>query len=765
MSGSAFNLIAAVGILLCVATALGQAVARLAGATEWRWTAPSIGLAALLALVPPLVRVPGHALAAAVLAAVFALVAGWWERKSLLVPLRSPWCWLLVLVTGAWLTIPFVVNGRFGLLGTSFDDDPRFHFLAVEVLRAGGDPASVGFGGYPLGPHAILAALTRATSIGLPTGLDAELALGPLVAGLAGFGALRDASGARRALCGLSVAIPYLVASYYMQAAFKETLLAALVLAFVLEIRELCDAGADTVRSGLGVGVLAGGAIATYSYPALLWIVGLGAAVLVGEALARSGWRRPLALAPALRATTAPALGACVVMLAVALPQALQLLHFFNEVSVSPSSSGTITKTNVGNLVSQLSIFEVFSLWPIDDFRFQPHGLLRSAMTLLGLGVTTYGALWWLRRRDFALPAAAAGALFIFLVVRGRESPYISAKTLVIAAPLVALLGTAAITALDARRLAIRAPVALVAAAFVVGFGYSSYLTLRSAQVGPPDHEAELRSLVPIVRGSRVLYLGHDDYAGWRLWGAMVTNPPVQAPIAFGQRRQKAYQYGDPEDFDAVDAATYDRYRYVLISNSDYSGSPPPNLRLIRRTRSFRLFERFGTTPAHKLIEAGPHPGAVLDCRRARYRRLVRQQGVAVVAPAPVAVPGPPGGGVGAGYSIQIALPLRAGRWQLSLQYASPQELDVTGPGMRATLPANLDPLGSYWAAGTLVVPRQETVRVTVHMRRASVLFSRQQFAVIPSAVAVSTQPPRQIPLRRACGRWVDWYSTGRIAS
>jgi hypothetical protein len=51
MPDLALPTLAAVAILLATATALGQAVCGAAGAREWRWTAPAIGLAALLALV------------------------------------------------------------------------------------------------------------------------------------------------------------------------------------------------------------------------------------------------------------------------------------------------------------------------------------------------------------------------------------------------------------------------------------------------------------------------------------------------------------------------------------------------------------------------------------------------------------------------------------------------------------------------------------------------------------------------------------------
>ena len=97
-------------------------------------------------------------------------------------------------------------------------------------------------------------------------------------------------------------------------------------------------------------------------------------------------------------ASAAAVLGVSVV------PQLADTLRSFDVLSVSPSQSGAITETNIGNLISQLSVFETFALWPIDDFRFQPHGLLRDVMVLLAILVAVHGALWWASRRDFACP-------------------------------------------------------------------------------------------------------------------------------------------------------------------------------------------------------------------------------------------------------------------------------------------------------------------------------------------------------------------------
>ena len=56
--------------------------------------------------------------------------------------------------------------------------------------------------------------------------------------------------------------------------------------------------------------------------------------------------------------------------------------------------------------------------------------------------------------------------------------------------------------------------------------------------------------------------------------------------------------------------------------------------------------------------------------------------------PPPVTVPGP--GGLPGGGSAAVRLPLPAGRWELSLQYISSFDFDVSAQGRRWKMPAYL---------------------------------------------------------------------------
>ena len=735
-------------VLLLVSAGVGQALLSLAGRADFSWTAPAIGFAALVAAAPIVFELPGHPLAVALLALAVAVFGATRVRR----PDALGWAIALVALALAWLAVPFLVNGRFGMLGVSFNDDTRFHLWAVEHLARGSDvPATVLFDGYPLGPHTVAGVLAHALGTSGAAALNAVLATSTIVAGLAAFGVLRDAAPARRLLVGLLVALPYLLASYYAQGAFKETILAALVLAFTVELREVERSGALSFRAGIPFGVLVAGAIAAYTYPALLWF-GAVTVVVGAVALVQSRFERtPLAEHLTLRGLAAGGAGAALILVITLLPKLASIANSFTVIGSSPASSGAIGTANIGNLVSPISLFAVFSQWPIDDFRYQPHGLLRDLMVVLGVAVAAYGAVWWSRRRDLVIPAGALTVLAIFLLVRERESAYVSAKALCVAAPLVMLMGATAITARPSR---LAVPALAVAGLFAVGAGYSTFLTLRTAQVGAGAHERELASFQPLVDGHSVLYLSTDNFSGLRLFGADVTTPPIQSPIPFTTREGKAYVAGDPIDFDFVDDATLDRFDFVVTTSADYGSTPPPNFRLVRSTPSFRLYRRTGPTPPHQVLpDEGKSTGARLDCDTAAGRALARSGATAVVVPEPTLFAGP---GLGAGATASADIEVPAGEHAISLQYRSPQPLVVTGPGLRTVLPASLDGLGPYWRVGTIDQPRAGTVRLTFEMDKPSPLFSRSQYGTIPSIAVSSTEPPRRVPVAEACGEWVD---------
>ena len=754
---------------------LGEAACRLAGVRRWSWLAGPVGISVLLALGAAGARIPGRATAAFVLIVVLALAAagwvGWTERGELarLVRRAIEPALLAGLVLAATL-IPFFANGRVGLLGPSFNNDSRFHMWAAEYLLAGRPvPQDVLGGGYPLGPHGLVAALAAGLGTGVEAGFVGLLMIVPVLMAFAARALLTDLPRPRALVVALLTALTYLLASYYAQAAFKETLQALFVLASAALVREVIAERRIGPRVAPVLALLAAGSLLTYSYPGLAWLGGMLALVAVWLAIERRHSLRRADVRRAVRRSL-PTLGVLAVVLIVVLaPQGDRLVDFFAQLSLSPSGSGVIPEANVGNLVDPLSPWEALGIWFREDFRFAPAHLFHAgALTAVGLAVALFGLVWWLRRREIAVVAAAAVSGVLYLVLREGESAYLAAQALVILAPFPVLLGGRALLA-RAPGLPLELSVVRlgVAALFVAGVAWSSFLALRNAQVNPDVHQRELVSLRPLLAGHDVLFLGDDDYIGWRLFGARVTNPPIQDPVPF--RLRKSFRGGRSLDFDSVTPGTLDRYDFVVTTRTAYASLPPRNFGLVRRTRSYEVYERRGRTPDDGLLAEGAAPGAVRPCgRRARDRRLARSRGRALVRPAPVVVRAPPGMGAGFTVPARLALP-SAGRWEISMQYASPQVLTVstsTGQGWR--LPPNLDRIGPYWRVGEVTTRGPATLRLGLHLDRAapSILTADSQYSPLGEIAAVRTdRAARWVPLRRACGRYVDRYSVARRAS
>ena len=130
------------------------------------------------------------------------------------------------------LAIPFAISGRWGLLGVGFNNDLGLHLAWAEWLRSGFGPAPDA--GYPLGPHGLAVATAAVPGIGLGQAFVGEIVAIGVLTGLTALGGAARARAGRRTLAAAMVAVPYLAASYFAQAAFKETAEALFVLTFAI---------------------------------------------------------------------------------------------------------------------------------------------------------------------------------------------------------------------------------------------------------------------------------------------------------------------------------------------------------------------------------------------------------------------------------------------------------------------------------------------------------------------------------------------------
>lgn len=756
-------------LFIALAILIGHGLAVLTGWRSPWWPGPAVGLAALIVLASLARELPGGSTTAAVvvlLAGLAGAVALFREPRSRL-PLSAYAAMAGALVVSA---VPFVAQGRVGIPGVSLNNDTSVHMLWAEGLRNERmrelvhEPE-----GYPLGPHSLMAALAQATGLEMHALIIGLLiALMPLMAvvALGLLGHLRHPVAAGAAVLA---AFAYLGAAYWGQGSFKEIAQSLFLLATVVLVRDLRVRGAAEGASAVGwraiapLGLLAAGSLLTYSYFGLAWLVGFlgvwAAAELIlhrpGRAFVRE-WGRPIGL------------GALAVLLVVGLSvsaEIARLLFFVRELGVSPAAT-QITTENIGNLAGPLSFFEALGLWPAFDYRFPPVDVsFLGALKVLAVLATALAMGWWLWRRDPALPAALIACAAIYLVARDGQSPYVAAKALAIAAPLVGVLVLGALLHLDrgAPRWGLQLPLLAVGVAFALAAAWSSQKALRWTPIESTADRNALEALRKPLAGRTTLFLGDDDYVLYRLRGIAVADLTPQghsAPIAAPGREAKPWSQGQPLDFDSVPATTLDLFETVVVPRTAYGSQPPPNFRRLAESATYVAYERTGPTPPREVIEGPGNPGRVLDCADPAQRRLSRRKGTATVwreAPRTAAPPGPLGAGQPAG--TELALP--RGRWRISVSYVSTIPVRVQIGRRRFQLPAYTGRAGSFFEVGEVQVDGRAPTVLTFIAERVSRLTSRHSAALIGGVVASRPGAPEQVPLRQACERYVDFYEPG----
>ena len=572
-------------LAVCVASlAIGQAALALCGVRRWSWLAPAVGLSLLVAVCWGTVRIAGDGVGSAllVLALVVASVAYLWGRlEGGGEALRAGWPVALAALLAA--SLPFAVEGHFGILGTSFNPDMSQHLLATARL-ADGQASQLLSQGYPLGPHAVVVALNKGLGIGLVHGFSGLTVAVAVLAPLTALAAFRELPALPRTAAALVVGLAYVVASYFAQGAFKETMQALFLLAFVLALREVDrdPAWRELPLRYLPAALVAVGSIYVYSFPGLIW---LGGAFILWLLLWRRLPMRPLLLAfLAFFVFVAPEIG--------------RMVDFQRFETFDPNGPG------LGNLFGQISPFEALGIWPSGDFRLAPgDGAVPAAAYYLGIAFALVLLAWgagrcW-RDRERAVLAGLAAAALAYAAARLGGTPYTAAKAIEIAAPVVALTillpslpelwrlirgypGKVATTPPAARseRLA-----GAATGVFLVAAGVCSLLALANAPVGPSAYSPALTGMRPLVAedstlvlaSSRLLADEHGSpYIAWELRGGRVCIKGVE-------------EAGD---------APPPGVRFV-VTEGDASRPPYPGLRVRRNAPPYVLWEATGPVAAN----------------------------------------------------------------------------------------------------------------------------------------------------------------------
>jgi hypothetical protein len=305
-----------------------------------------------------------------------------------------------------------------------------------------------------------------------------------------------------------------------------------------------------------------------------------------------------------------------------------------------------------------------------------------------------------------------------------------------------------------------------------IAFAASSFLALRAAPIGFDQRAEELQGLAGLVQGRSVAFLGVDRFSGYWLRGTLMRSPGGYVPSDIQARPSKVWQQGLAMDFDTLSAGRLDKFRYVITTAAGYQSTPPPNFKPVVHTASFVLWKRRGPTPDLGIIDVDGSPGAPLDCESPEGRRILARARTATVLADPLV------NGIhawsrrspfDAPATASQTLQLRPGRWALSLQYHSQVPLTVTGGGSHVELPPSLDGMylthqaqGAFWAAGNLRVAHRGPVRVQVSAAKPTrlqrLLGVRRRVWLGPMA-ATMPGSVTQVPIHRACGRYVDHFT------
>ncbi len=798
--------------ILAVSLLIGQAALRLLRWPDSSWLAGAAGFAILIVLTPFLLRLPGRALTAVVIVAVLALSATALfvmrrDRSASASGFAVPFA--IVAVTVALATIPFVLNDRVGVLGEGIytnDHAAQLYWSAWLQTGFGPEPAAVQFG-YPIGPQAVAVVAAEATGSSLVDSFNGLLLAIPALTGLTALGALRGYGPVRRIGIASLSALPYLAASFLTQSAFKETVMALLVLAFAISLQTASRGrGASSVQRELApwtaivaVGLaLAVASVFTFSIPGLAWFFAAFAIWFVLEAITSGGtidWRSIRDTAAAHR--SAFAVGALVLIAAtvVAIGPAADFIEKIDDVQQS-----------AGRLSSPVFPGEALGIWPEGDYRIVRTEITGALLAVaLGAVAASFGTYSLVRRREWALLAMLVAGAAAYLGARLFAEIHVEAKALAVISPLVmlvslrALLAPAAATGDGSRAEAAdkrgRARVAsgrqrrlqvarygfgvVVALAAVV----STLLALRAAPVGFDDRQAGLERLAEEIDGDSVVFLGVDRFAGYYLRETLARAPAGYVPEEIDPRKEKPWVQGLAVDFDTMEPVKLDRFDYAITTTAAYASAPPENFEPFLRAADYVLWRRDGETPRSRIVEPSNAPGALTACTA--DDRANERPAVATVFDTPPVVAersawrGPKRvETAAAGQDDAFLAPATAkvdldlpepGEYELSLQYhaQAPLELVVAGEVI-AELTPSLDGMyidgagrAAFWPAGEFSAEAAGPVEVELRAKRPNGLqraLGVERRVWLGSIAATSAADPVVRDLRGGCGGYLDHY-------
>jgi hypothetical protein len=435
-------------------------------------------------------------------------------------------------------------------------------------------------------------------------------------------------SGRWRCLIAFVASQPALLFGYYLWGGIKELAAAALLAAFA-PLASVATAHGPSWRAMVPsaiiaaalIGVLTPAGAGAWLLPALILLVVLGG--VRGE-----------------RTRVAPAALAA----GAAILAALTLPWLIGEPLLPPTSAPLDSAAAIGNLISPLSPFQAFGVWPAEDFRVHPEDPVSTAAlvaTVILCGLAA--ALLWLRRAaPAALYVASAAAGCVALVAVG--SPWVDGKALATASPALLFAGLGGAVALVQRGLRTEGIVALLVIAG--GVAWSNALSYREAWLAPYDKLRELERIGGIVQGMGPTLMTEYEPYGVRHFlrdgepeGASELRRRI-VPLRDGSHLAK----GEFADIDRFDRSALLDYSSLVLRRSPLASRPPLPFRLVWSGEDYDVWRQdpaLARPVADLPLGSETNPVARADC--GALTRLASRPGVEVLAasvrPPPVSVP------------------------------------------------------------------------------------------------------------------------------
>jgi hypothetical protein len=383
-------------------------------------------------------------------------------------------------------------------------------------------------------------------------------------------------SGPARMLAAVVAAQPALLFGYVLWGGIKEIVAAALIAllaALVALALEEEDGLGD--RDLVLIAVTCAAVIAVVSASGGVWLLGLllpAAAIVIRRQGALAGIRGAVVIALAAGALSAPLIAA--------------------GGFVPPTSSPVTSDTAKGNLIEPLSVLQVFGVWPEGDFRLEPSDMTVTYVLIAVIALAAATALWlaW-RRRAIGLLLFVAGVIAACLAILVVGSPWVDAKALATASPVVvfaALVG-AGLLAAGGRRV----EGAIVALVICGGVLWSNALAYHEANLAPRDRHAELERIGEQIAGQGPALMTEYEPYGVRHFlrkadaeGASELRRRL-VPLRTGRPLRKLAT----ADIDEFQLDGIRAYRTLVLRRSPIASRPPSVYRFLSRGRFYDVWQ------------------------------------------------------------------------------------------------------------------------------------------------------------------------------